>query len=411
MEGARRGKIEGEKEGSSSEDDEADLNDEINTEEREALNEEKLLLKRLVQNGKRRKALEEKRQIGKTRRSKQSSTSSSDENKKDDTREEGRKVKTKKRKNTVKSEGEISNESEEDAKKEKTMKQRGYSYDKGVNSKQRETGTEEDAASDNASAKKASSNDRETEETRGSKKGKRIALMKRKGSANKVDTSSENEASKSAGVEKEETKAKEKDEKTITAKTSGGTRVNKRDRKEVSDRIGKEDKIPKTSAAGAPGPSGLQADVSLQGGTRYKIPRRRSVEEITVEEKDLVLNVTGSDREFFNARAKSTKEAPKDAPTIRIEGSSIIRDMDKVREEVRKLRPFDAVKLKEFEGPMAPCRFYNLDRCHHVNVQKHSVNPGSFSMVAHICAVCHWSVNACEYHTALTCPMVKLRRS
>ena len=235
--------------------------------------------------------------------------------------------------------------------------------------------------------------------------------MKRKGSANKVDTSSENEASKSAGVEKEETKAKEKDEKTITAKTSGGTRVNKRDRKEVSDRIGKEDKIPKTSAAGAPGPSGLQADVSLQGGTRYKIPRRRSVEEITVEEKDLVLNVTGSDREFFNARAKSTKEAPKDAPTIRIEGSSIIRDMDKVREEVRKLRPFDAVKLKEFEGSMAPCRFYNLDRCHHVNVQKHSVNPGSFSMVAHICAVCHWSVNACEYHSALSCPMVKLRRS
>ena len=408
MEGARRRKIEGEKEGSSSEDEEADLNDEINTEEREALNEEKLLLKRLVQNGKRRKALEEKRQIGKTRRSKQSSTSSSDEDKKDDTREEGRKVKTKKRKNTVKSEGEISNESEEDAKKEKTMKQRGYSYDKGVNSKQRET--EEDAESDNASAKKASSNDRETEETRGSQKGKRIALMKRKGSANKVDTSSENEASKSAGVEKEETKAKEKDEKTITAKMSGGKRVNKRDRKEVSDRIGKEDKIPKTSAAGAPGPSGLQADVSSQGGTRYKIPRR-SVEESTVEEKDLVLNVTGSDREFFNARAKSTKEAPKDAPTIRIEGSSIIRDMDKVREEVRKLRPFDAIKLKEFEGSMAPCRFYNLDRCHHANVQKHSVNPGSFSMVAHICAVCHWSVNACEYHTALTCPMVKLRRS
>lgn len=410
MEGARRGKTEGEKEGSSSEDEEADLNDEINTEEREALNEEKLLLKRLVQNGKRRKALEEKRQIGKTRRSKQSSTSSSDENKKVDTREEGRKVKTKKRKNTVKSEGEISNESEEDAKKEKTMKQRGYSYDKGVNSKQRETGTEEEAASDKASAKKASSNDRETEETRGSKKGKRIALMKRKGSANKVDTSSEDEASKSAGVEKEETKAKEKDEKTITDKTSGGKRVNKRDRKEVSDRIGKEDKIPKTSAAGAPGPSVLQADVSSQNGTRYKIPRR-SVEECTVEEKDLVLNVTGSDREFFNDRAKSTKEAPKDAPTIRIEGSSIIRDMDKVREEVRKLRPFDAVKLKEFEGSMAPCRFYNLDRCHHVNVQKHSVNPGSFSMVAHICAVCHWSVNACEYHTALTCPMVKLRRS
>ena len=144
--------------------------------------------------------------------------------------------------------------------------------------------------------------------------------------------------------------------------------------------------------------------------TRYKIPRR-SVEESTVEEKDLVLNVTGSDREFFNARAKSTKEAPKDAPTIRIEGSSIIRDMDKLREEVRKLRPFDSVKLKEFEGSVAPCRFYNLDRCHHVNVQKHSVNPGSFSMVAHICAVCHWSVNACEYHTALTCPMVKLRRS
>ena len=63
MEGARRGKIEGEKEGSSSEDEEADLNDEINTEELESLNEEKLLLKRLVQNGKRKKALEKKRQL------------------------------------------------------------------------------------------------------------------------------------------------------------------------------------------------------------------------------------------------------------------------------------------------------------------------------------------------------------
>ena len=60
MEGARRRKIEGEKEGSSSEDEEADLNDEINTEELESLNEEKLLLKRLVQNGKRKKALEKK---------------------------------------------------------------------------------------------------------------------------------------------------------------------------------------------------------------------------------------------------------------------------------------------------------------------------------------------------------------
>ena len=63
MEGARRRKIEGEREGSSSEDEEADLNDEINTEELESLNEEKLLLKRLVQNGKRKKALEKKNAI------------------------------------------------------------------------------------------------------------------------------------------------------------------------------------------------------------------------------------------------------------------------------------------------------------------------------------------------------------
>ena len=131
----------------------------------------------------------------------------------------------------------------------------------------------------------------------------------------------------------------------------------------------------------------------------YKIPKRK------VKEPPLVIEVDDEDKRFISERSKNTSEIP----IIKLESRGIASDMAKLKEEVKKLKPFDIEKLKRFECNMGVCMFFNLDRCKFSNVQNHSTNPGSFTTVAHICAVCHWSVGACEYHPASKCPMIRLR--
>ena len=148
-----------------------------------------------------------------------------------------------------------------------------------------------------------------------------------------------------------------------------------------------------------------EAESPMPGKSVDKAPSIYRIPKILAD-KPLEVHISKEEQDFFRVEKKPKQELP----TIKLEGKSFSSDMAKLKDFVKKVKPFDVEKLEQFEVKMTPCHFFNLDKCRHTNVQKHSVNAGSCSIVAHICCVCHWSANACEFHSARDCPMVKLRQ-
>ena len=193
---------------------------------------------------------------------------------------------------------------------------------------------------------------------------------------------------------------------TESAPEEGSEEANTKRKKNDSEKDGSSKTEPKVERKKeTPGSSGSIKEArspsrsAMSRLADYKIPKK------TDTDKPLVIHIDDVDRNFIDERSKNTS----DRPIIKLERRSMQSDMEKLKSEVKRLKPFDIDKLRKFETNINVCQYFTLDKCRYTNVQKHNISPGSFTTVAHICAVCHWAANACEYHSAVDCPMVKLK--